>query len=240
MSSPPIDPSDAAPTTRSDHAYAQLIVLLDEGDKTPHTRLPGEQTLSRQFGVSRPVLRQALTRLHTEGRIYSKKGAGHFVSEIGAQGPVIALGTLASLADVRRFLDFRCSLEGESARLAALARSRGDLARIQQCRRRLEAAFVAGESGIQQDIAFHVAIAHATGNRFFAHTIAALSAPMQFSIRLVRDLSEESPDARRKAVVREHARVAEAIADRAPDAARAAMIAHLQQGIIRLFGEKSV
>ena len=232
-----IDHVAVAQPTRSDYAYAQLIALLDESDKTPHTRLPGEETLSLQFGVSRPVLRQALMRLHTEGRIYSKKGAGHFVSEIGARGPVIALGTLASLADVRSFLDFRSSLEGESARLAATVRSRAALARIQQCRRKMEAAFAAGEPGVQQDIAFHIAIAQATGNRFFAHTITALSAPMQFSIRLIRDLSDEPLAERRIAVIREHAAVADAIADRAPEAARDAMVTHLREGIIRLFGE---
>jgi GntR family transcriptional repressor for pyruvate dehydrogenase complex len=237
-----LDPVSRSPTaaaalpSQSERAYQALVALMDTPEYGRDVRLPGEEAMSQQFGVSRPVLRQALARLRSEGRIYTKKGAGNFVSEIRAQIPSISYGTLASIPDVRSFLEFRCSLEGESAALAAEIRDRTLIASIQMTRKRLELAFAAGGDGIEHDIAFHLSIAQATGNRFFAHTLASLADPMRFSVRLVRDLSDRPLDLRRREVIKEHGAVADAIAKGRPDAARTAMVAHLQGGIARLFG----
>jgi GntR family transcriptional repressor for pyruvate dehydrogenase complex len=209
---------------------------MDTPEYGRDVRLPGEETMAQQFGVSRPVLRQALARLRSEGRIYTKKGSGNFVSEIRAEIPSISYGTLASIPDVRSFLEFRRSLEGECAALAAHMRDRTLIASIQMTRKRLEMAFAAGSDGIEHDIAFHLSIAQATGNRFFTHTLASLADPMRFSVRLVRELSDRPLELRRRDVIKEHAAVADAIAKGRPDAARAAMVEHLQGGIARLFG----
>ena len=221
---------------QSERAYLQLVALLNTPEYGRDVRLPGEEAMAQQFSVSRPVLRQALARLRSEGRIYTKKGSGNFVAEIRAVIPSITYGTLASIPDVRSFLEFRCSLEGESAALAAEIRDRTLIAAIHMTRKRLEMAFASGGDGIEHDIAFHMSIAQATGNRFFAHTLASLADPMRFSVRLVRELSDRPLDLRRREVVKEHGAVADAIAAGRPDAARAAMVEHLQGGIARLFG----
>ena len=81
-----------------------------------------------------------------------------------------------------------------------------------------------------------MAVAQATGNRFFAHTLGALLEQMSFSIRLVRDLSGATPVApRRQAVLDEHAQIVKAIDDGDADRARNAMRDHIEGGIARLF-----
>ena len=55
--------------TRDEYAYDQLLALIGSGDLQAGARLPGEQTMAERFGVSRPMLRQALARLRAEGKI---------------------------------------------------------------------------------------------------------------------------------------------------------------------------
>lgn len=220
----------------SDQAYDKLLSLLSAPEFGRDVRLPSEDEMAQRFGVSRPVLRQALARLRSEGRIYARKGAGNFVGDPGPPVEAILFGTLSSIPDVRSFLEFRCLLEGECAARAAQRRDKTDLARVKQCKLQFEAVIAAGGPGIEEDIAFHGAIAQASGNRFFALTIAALADQTRFSIRLVRDLSQRHAPADFDAVKREHAAISAAIASGDPEAARRAMTSHLQGGISRLFG----
>lgn len=218
-----------------DRVYEGLIALIGTPGFSAGEKLPAENALALQFGVSRPVVRQALVQLRTEGRVFSRKGSGNYVSEAKAPAPVIPFGPFHNIPDVRGFLEFRCSLEGEIAAHAARRSHSQEVAEIHQCLLRLEAASDAGDSAVEEDIAFHTAIANASGNRFFALTLAATMEQTRFSIRLVRELSGRSLEARFQEVRREHRRIDAAIAAGDPDAAKAAMVAHLRSGIERLF-----
>ncbi|WP_168791125.1 FadR/GntR family transcriptional regulator [Paraburkholderia aromaticivorans] len=222
--------------TRDEYAYDQLLALLSDPEFGPDTRLPAEQTLAERFGVSRPMLRQALARLRAEGRIYSRKGSGSYVGNEMTVSQALSFSTLASIPDVRSFLEFRRSLEGECAACAAQLGDRVAFAKLRKSHLRLGQALAAGESGIEQDIAFHMAVAQSTGNRFFAHTLAALSEQMNFSIRLVRDLAGRPIVSRKQEVLREHEQILDAIDAGDAAAARDAMRAHIDGGIARLFG----
>jgi len=219
----------------SDEVYEQLLGLLASGAWPKESRLPSEHELARRFAVSRPILRQALARLRAEGRVQSRKGAGTYVRE--APRPTgFAFGPLGSIPEVRRFLEFRCSLEAEMAALATRAADAAAVSVIRQAQQRLDQALAAGAPGIEEDIGFHMAIAQATGNRFFVETLAALAEQMAFGIRLTRDLSTRPLQDRSGALAEEHARIAAAIEAGDSEAAKAAMQDHLTNGIRRLFG----
>lgn len=220
----------------SDKVYEDLLALLGTDEFAAGSRLPGENTLAGRFAVSRPVLRQALARLRAEGRIQSRKGSGHFVGAPRPQESLVSFGRLSSIPDVRSFLEFRCSVEGEIASRAAVHHTADDLARIRGRRVAFEQALQSGASGIDEDIDFHLAIARACGNRFFEMTMQALVAQTRFSIELVRSLSDSPTPQRYAEVCREHAAIEAAIASRDAQAARDAMVAHLHGGISRLFG----
>jgi GntR family transcriptional regulator, transcriptional repressor for pyruvate dehydrogenase complex len=223
--------------TRDEYAYDQLLALLSDPEFGPDAKLPAEHTLAERFGVSRPMLRQALTRLRSEGRIYSRKGSGSYVSADMTAAQALSFSTLASIPDVRSFLDFRRSLEGECAACAAQAGDRVAFAKLRKSHLKLTQAVAAGETGIEQDIAFHMAVAQSTGNRFFSHTLSALSEQMNFSIRLVRDLAASPIGSRKQQVLHEHEQILEAIDNGDAEAARKAMRAHIDGGIARLFGK---
>lgn len=65
--------------TRGRKIAADLAVLIEGGRWQPGDRLPSETDLSRQFGVSRPTLRTALTELASEGLVEAVQGSGWYV-----------------------------------------------------------------------------------------------------------------------------------------------------------------
>ena len=218
----------------SDAAYDQIRALVARQGLAPHSRLPGEHALAAHCGVSRPVVRQALARLRAEGRVYARQGAGNFVGEPALRD--VSFGPLESIADVRALLDFRLVLEGESAARAARCTDRALLHAVTASRRRMDAAVARGEPGIDEDIAFHQAIAQASGNRFFVLTLAALQEQTRIAVRLVRELSAQPAQHRRGDVREEHRAIDDAIAAGDPGGARAAVGKHLRRGIERMFG----
>lgn len=222
----------------TDTVYNQLLTLIQEGQLSTGDRLPSEHALAQRFAVSRPVLRQALARLRAEGRVQARQGAGHFVAE----EPIVKnidYGAIQGIPDVRSFLEFRCILEGESAALAAQSKNTRLRAAITARRKALEAATMSGQPGIDEDVAFHAAIARASENRYLIMTIAALVEQTHIAIRLVRELSPQPLLYRWKDVRAEHHRIEESITNRDHEAARVAMTQHLRNGIARLFPRKS-
>ena len=229
---------DSSATSLTRHAYDALLGMLEEGRFAENARLPSEDAMAKELGISRPVLRLALERLRTENRIYSRKGSGHYVKPKGAAPPAIAYGALAGIPDIRDFLMFRMTIEMEGAALAAAAPGQDNLAKIEHAQECMQHAFDERRPGIDEDLAFHIAIARASGNRFYALTMESLADQMRLSVRLIRDLSAEAVSVRKDAIISEHAAIAQAIAGRDPERARCAMQAHLLGGMVRLFGEK--
>jgi GntR family transcriptional regulator, transcriptional repressor for pyruvate dehydrogenase complex len=226
-------------TSLTRHAYDALVVMLDDGRFAENTRLPSEDRMAKELGISRPVLRLALERLRTENRIVSRKGSGHYVQSRSAAPPAIAYGSLAGISDVRDFLMFRMTIETEVAALAASVADESANAIIDDAQQHMLHAFDERRPGIDEDIAFHVSIARASGNRFYALTMESLADQMRLSVRLIRDLSAQTVAIRKEAIIREHGEIARAIAERDPERARLAMRAHLLGGIERLFGAQS-
>jgi len=224
-------------TPLSDRAYVRLLELIERRGLAPHDRLPGELALAAHCGVSRPVMRQALARARSEGRVYARHGVGNFVDTPPVTQAVF--GPLQSIADIQGFLEFRCILEGESAARAALCQDpalRGD---ITARRRQFEHAMARGEPCIEEDIGFHRAIALASANRFFVLTMAALEEQTRFAIKLIRDLSPLPLQSRHRDVIQEHRNIDAAIVQGNAQAARDAMTQHLRGGMVRLFGRQT-
>lgn len=221
-------------TSLTDAVYEQVQQLIEDDRMSTGDRLPGEHALAARFSVSRPVVRQAMARLRSEGRVTATHGAGHFVGE-EPRITGIDYGPIQGIPDVRGFLEFRCLLEGECAALAARSRDARLRAAITARRKAMEAAVRRGEPGVEEDIAFHTAIARASENRYLIVTMAALSEQTRLAIRWVRELSPQPMLHRGRDVRAEHLRIDEAIAARDGDAARDAMTQHLRSGIARLF-----
>ena len=217
-----------------DRIYARVVEAILRGDFAPHNKLPTEEALSAQFGVSRPTVREALARLRSDGIIDSRRGAGSTV--IRAPGtPVVVATPVKSLADIERYYAFRSCVEMGAAAGAAEFRDADDLEALQQAFEALNNAMEGGESGADEDVRFHLAIARASHNPFFVTTIDTTVAPVRQFIELARNATDKKSLARVRTTQAEHQAIVDAIVRRSPGDAAEAIRIHILNAKRRIF-----
>jgi GntR family transcriptional repressor for pyruvate dehydrogenase complex len=196
---------------------------LATGDK-----LPTEAAIMAEFGVSRTVVREAISKLQASGLVQTRHGIGTFVAGLGDAGFRIGPDQLATLRDVIAVLELRIGLETEAAALAAQRRSDEDLQRMRTALDGVAAAIEAGRDAVASDFQFHLEIARATQNPHFIELMGTLGSRIIPRARLA---VEAEPGAEQRHYLRrvngEHESIFDAIAARDADAARAAMRTHL-------------
>jgi GntR family transcriptional regulator, transcriptional repressor for pyruvate dehydrogenase complex len=193
------------------------------------TKLPTEGAIMTEFGVSRTVVREAISRLQAAKVLETRHGIGTFVLGQGEGNTFrIAPGQLATLQDVIAVLELRIGMETESAALAAMRRTPQQLAAIRSALAAVSAAIAEGRDGAGPDFQFHLEIARATGNAHFAELMATLGGTMIPRARLepAQPVSAEQQAYLRR-INEEHENILHAIERQDPEAARAAMRTHL-------------
>lgn len=223
----------------SSHVLAQLEAMLALPAWNGGGRLPPEAELAQQFGVSRPILRKALAQMRDAGRIVSRRGSANFVQPKADILPAAADGqglSIQTVFDMRRCLRFREVIECAAAEDAARVHDPHAIAAIQIAYDRM-LALPAGQSVFEADFAFHLAIAQATANPYFAFTLRSLKDQIRLTIEFTRKLQDRPPDQVVPRVVDEHKAVLEAIKSGDVDGASTAMNFHMQQSVVRLLEE---
>lgn len=222
--------------TRVDDAYVQILALITEGKLIAGERLPSEGELATTIGVSRPVIRQALSRLQYAGIVKVRWGAGTFVQDAAraaSGGPTF--GPIQSLDEVKHVYVFRSTLEGDAAALAAEKRLADPVAAAHRALEKLEKSLSTSNEAKEADLEFHLAITAACGNPYYLRVLHSIQQSVEFSIGLTRTLSLTHPQERRLLVQAEHVAVLEAIEAGDPERARNAMRLHLANACRRLF-----
>jgi DNA-binding FadR family transcriptional regulator len=240
-------PRAGAALTRSgplgDQLSAHIGNLIESGEFEEGSRLPAENELAERFGVSRPIIREALSRLRSQGLIVSRRGSGSYVqrrAETRVAPPTeTAFGPLSSLAQVKMCFQFRATIEGDAAFYAAQNRNEDSLVQMREALSRIEAAIASGMVGMHPDLEFHIAIARASGNDFFETVMRQMQTPIEFTINLARSLSLTRTVEHIMTIQAEHVAIYDAIAARDGDTARRVMRAHLDNACIRIFNGPS-
>ncbi|MEO9530099.1 FadR/GntR family transcriptional regulator [Roseibium sp.] len=220
--------------TLSDRAYESILAKIMDGDIPVGGKLPTEQVLSEEIGISRPVLRQALKQLREDDVIVSRQGSGSYVNR-RPEGAVRDFAPVGSIADIQRTFEFRAAIEGEAAYLAAGRRTDADLNEMRLALDELERCIKAGELGVAADEAFHVAICNAADNKYFAAARSSMQSNILTGMNLTRNLSLTKPQQRLKLVQSEHYEIFEAIEQADSNAARLAMRNHVENARKRIF-----
>jgi GntR family transcriptional repressor for pyruvate dehydrogenase complex len=211
-----------------------LIVGIRDGQLQAGQRLPTEAALVQRFGVSRTVVREALSRLKTLGLLESRQGSGAFVRHPGQRDAErLVLAPDGSVAAVLQMVEVRRALEAESAALAAARCSAAGLASIRRALQAIEQAVAAGGDGVAEDVAFHAAIAEAAGNPYLLATLAYLQQFLLDATRVTRAHEAGRADLAQQ-VRQEHAAIVEAIAAGDVEAARQAGARHMVQAAERI------
>ena len=218
-------------------AHNQMRSLIQDGSWSPRSRLPSETELARRFGMSRPVIRQALAKLRDDGLIQSRQGSGSFVMEPMDEPDVaprqVAFPAISSFADITAFVSFREGMEGEIAAAAALNRTEQQLGAIAAVLAQLDDKKPLAERP-QDDFDFHLAVARSTGNPFFINSLTSLHEQMLMGMSLIWNFSADSVGFR-ATVSEQHNAIYTAIAARDDGVARSAMKVHLQWASARMF-----
>ncbi|HCD82586.1 MAG TPA: FadR family transcriptional regulator [Agrobacterium sp.] len=207
---------------------------LSEGVFRPGDRLPSESALTREYSVSRTVVREAIAILRADGLVEARKGAGVFAVEVKPAKEVpfndLAVGRISSVIEL---LELRTVFEVESAGLAASRRSAVQVEAIVDAHRRVGDCLAAGLPTRDADFEFHLAIAQATQNRRFPEFLQLIRS----GIIPRGELQGAAPGSRPKDynlhLQEEHARIVDAIIEGDADAARQYMAAHLRGSLER-------
>jgi DNA-binding FadR family transcriptional regulator len=196
-------------------------------------KLPSEAALAKSYGVSRPVIREAMSLLKSEGLVISHQGRGQFVNPEGSNVFRLdpSVDTETGLAELFEFL---LAVEVPATRLAAQRRSPAELAAIRQAYDRLYAATRDLGDGTEEDEAFHRAIVQASHNQYFIAFASFLDARVRRLIRTARKNTRNRSMDLVWQVQREHEAILLAIEAGDPEGASAAAANHLTNAASRL------
>lgn len=213
-----------------------LMGDIRSGSLMPGMKIPSETTLMERFGVSRTVVREAVSRMQAAGLVETHQGKGSFVLMVPAERRAgTDLFTVSTPQDVAELIGFRLGVEVEAAGLAAAHRSDAEADGIVRAAAAMRNIPAQTSQLLEADFDFHQRVARATGNRFYGELLDSLG-PAMIAYPAHRLTSPETAEAvgPDEVICREHQAIAEAIADGDVDSARAAMRLHLSNSRNRL------
>jgi GntR family transcriptional regulator, transcriptional repressor for pyruvate dehydrogenase complex len=209
----------------SDRVATKLLDMIAHGELTPGQRLPGERQIAEQMGVSRVSVRAALQQLKTQGFLTAVQGGGtRVLSTAGDMDPALSEMIRIKFDNLYDLAEIRVILESWAARRAAMNASPEQVAEIgrtvvamaQPSRGKLRAT---------DDVDFHIAIGKAAGSPIYMHILSVIRDTLTQMLEFHRhELFDRSED---KTVLAQHRAIHRAIDRHDPDAAGAAMTAHL-------------
>jgi len=215
----------------SSRLYEQIVTQIEErilgGEIECGDKLPSELELAEQFGVSRTAVREAIKALRAKGLVEVQPGRGTFVTDGASTVLRTSLGQVLRISNKGRLdnlIEIREMLE---PKIAALAAERADEADIDAMRAAIAAMDVSiedAEAFIEADLAFHLALAHATKNALVPLLIDPVVDMLQE--QRIRIFQEDKGSERGQY---HHKRILECILNHDAKAAQDAMTAHLEQ-----------
>ena len=207
----------------------ELADRIRDGRLAPGTKLATEAALMGEFGVSRTVIREALSKMQASSLVETRHGVGTFVTG-HADSAVFRIRSdqLATLRDVVAMLELRIGVESEAAGLAAQRRTPAHLETMRHALFAFTQAVEQGADAVGADFRFHLEITRATQNAHFESLMQTLGTAIIPRARL--DPSAATAEERQaylRRVNAEHGSILDAITHRDSEAARAAMRTHL-------------
>ena len=219
---------DLAPI-KSTRIYEEIVrqvkAMIAESRLKGGDRLPPERDLAEKFVVSRTSVREALRALESLGLVEIRPGEGTFVRQVSVDSLVepLALLMVSQREAIGELFEARRLLEPS---LAGLAATRATPEEIQEMERILDEQakeIAAGRTGLAQDAQFHSAIGAAAHNRAITRIAHAIMDLLTQS----REESLNTPG-RPTRSHEDHRRVLGAIGRRDSEAARKAMLDHIE------------
>ncbi len=213
--------------------YKQFLDQIRFGHYALGQKLPSENELSETYGVSRPVVRAALSKLWDSGLFVSRRGAGSFVTS-GLSNDQSRFSPLQSVDDIAAFFQFRPTVEADTVERATQNAKSGDILRLRAIVEEMRDRLSKGDDAVTIDVKFHTTIAELSDSRFLVETVQMLHPHWKFVGSFLRSLGVIG--ARKgKRMTSEHMKIVDALARRDPRAARRVMLDHIDGSERRVF-----
>lgn len=204
--------------------YNQIVA---EKRFAPGEKLPNEVAWSRQLGVSRATLREAIRTLAAQGVLEVRRGRGTFVSGQVREIEDFGFGGLDRVrGQLRDLFELRGIFEPQAARLACRRASAGELAEILERGAQVERCIRAGRDRTEADRDFHAAIVRATHNEFMTRLLPMINQAVAATIT-----SGEHEEQLAEDTLRDHALLMEFFRRRDEAGAEHAMAIHMHHTI---------
>lgn len=210
-----------------DKIIKQIKQLIASGQLKPGERLPAERILAEKLGVGRSYVRQAINKLEFYGLLKTSPQSGTYVSGYNIR---ILEGLLTDVInlnfdDFAALIEVRYYLELTIAKLAAGRRTNEDILEIQKALDQYEKRVQNGSSAVEEDMFFHLKIAHASGNAVYESILLILLPD------LIRQITEKQICGKGRAnrALEEHKKLVKAIESGSPEEAEKAMAEHLEE-----------
>ncbi len=213
---------------------AEALTAKIQANGFSDSHLPSEQAMAEGFGVSRTVIREAVSRLKAEGFIDTRQGRGAYVRNDRLDVPFrIDLNSKDLLGSLLHIIELRRGLDAEIAFLAATRRKRDQMVAIRRALAEIEKASKAGRDAAAEDLAFHLSIARATGNPIFLELLRFLNQFLYIAIRVTRANEDKRLEFSEQTRV-EHMAIAGAIERQDPEAAATAAKIQMINAAVRI------
>jgi GntR family transcriptional repressor for pyruvate dehydrogenase complex len=213
--------------------FDSLYEMIVSGQFKRGQKLPAQEELARQFGVSRNTLREAMNKLYAMGLLSSHQGIGTVVESPNPGGYLSALSGqfLLDTLSVREFIEARICIELTAVRLAVRRADRQDIKHLLKIIDRQKLAFENNdaEEFTRQDAAFHMGLTQLSGNRVLMKFLQTIQDMLYRFIGEVVQLPGAISDA-----MRFHRQVTEAIAARDVELAEREIVSHLFDVVRRI------
>ncbi|MDY3618595.1 FadR/GntR family transcriptional regulator [Agathobaculum sp.] len=207
-----------------------LTEHIQNGDWPVGSKIPSENQLTEQLGVSRASVRVAIQQLIGVGVLESEHGKGTFLRDDRVETLLTGANqiTPADCADIRAVLEFRRILEPESAALAAKNAAAEQIAKLRELTVHLPTLLGQKSEFVRCDIAFHEALCQASGNHLLVKSLHEVFAQtVRNHVQLTTRFGEQD-------ALFFHPQILDAVEARNANRARALMEAHILQNYDRV------
>ena len=211
---------------RYEQVAEQIRRLISGGKLKPGDLLPPERELAAKLGVGRSSIRDAVRTLEVMGILEPRQGHGTVVRDLSTDALVVPLASVLTRKRemVQELLDVRRMIEPGLAARAAKNATREEIARMGEILARHEGKLRRGEQAVDEDDAFHYAIALAARNSVVLRVLDVLMDLLRES----RSRSLQVPGRPRRSFDG-HRRILRAIERRDAEAAETAVKKHLKE-----------
>lgn len=188
------------------------------------SKLPSEQTLATSFGVSRPVIREALMLLNARGLISQKNGEGAYLSQPSGEDFANMVRRVVAMdnTNLSSLFEVRLALETLSVQLAASRATVEDAEKLDALTDEMSRLCDDYSSFAAKDVSFHNLIAQISGNRILEMFVSSLNTQIHAMIEHNLSLKGAYEDA-----LGYHRRITAAIRSGSPETATEVMRSHI-------------